>query len=207
MKEESIKKTKEAANEFSKIIPEIFLDIICRIVPGIIFLVVVMGTKPNSLTLKWYYDLPVIVAFAYSISLSLDCFSNWLLHSRSIRWSWAALKKHATKAELAELKKEPDGSEKSNEAVLESLRSQHKRGERSEKGVLIKILAEERFFKVMALGLPISVVFFLIQQYRPPKTWFVAILFLVVSEIVFFVGARDRNQRAVTRTFFWWKNK
>lgn len=218
MEEQPIGKMSKTAEEFSKIIPEMFFDIICRIVPGIIFATVFIVAIPISLTSKWYYNLPVIVAVAYSISLSLDCFSNWLLHSLSMYWSWMAVEKTATKTDLIKLSKSVESQidgvfdKKERGIALEALRSQYKLTNHSEKAVLIKILAEERFFKVMAFGLPISVVFICVSKFYPDcskvfKALFIATPLLVVAEIVFIICIYDRIQRAVIRTFVWWKNK
>ena len=88
MAETPIEKTKSTIVEFSKIIPELYFDIICRVIPGIIFVTIFITTISNCLSGKWYYDVTVIIAVAYSIALSLDCFSQCLLHQLSMYWSW-----------------------------------------------------------------------------------------------------------------------
>jgi len=214
----NIKKTAETC---CQMIPEMFFDLICRILPGIVFAAIFFTAKPIKMTGEWYYDLPIIISFIYLLCISLDCFADSLFHSVSMKWSWKAISKHALKEDIQNLIKEfikesnpnsdaGDLTIKQQTIILEALRLQFKQVNHDEKSVLIKILAEERFFKVTALGLPLFIVYLLLNMTFSDSCggficWVISISFLALFEVILFFGIYNRIQRAVTKTFFWWK--
>ena len=206
------------------LVPEVYVDIISRIIPGGVFLAGIIYFTKGSLDLD-IVSCAVGIAVAYVVGFALDTLTAGLAEKRGMKASWKVFSRYSKQLSekkvaslLGQLKIEMKVVEsgeimaadyESQKFVLESVRDWVRQNRQREGAILMKLVAEERLMRNVAVGLPLAM---LIAGWR---IWsseghlakflsFENIVLALFAEVVLIYGGRKRMERTVARTFWWW---
>jgi hypothetical protein len=215
-------KTKMITEEFKKsskltdIIPELYFDIISRIIPGSIIIAILYFLKnPDVSSIAWQHVL-IGSILAYYIGSILDYFCSTILRWPSVWIGWRVIDKNAKCEDLTKLselcgfkldKEDNKPSYKRKKNVLETLRFNFHLNSLPNKGGTQKQIAEERLVKNTFCGLIFGTIIIAICKLNLVSTYLpIYWRELILAAIILSVATFDRIKRSVTRTFFLWRN-
>jgi len=185
------KEPKNAVSEISKLIPEAGFDLICRMTPGVIVIVIVWRfTSLITIPQLTWHHLVIAAFFAYLVGMALESFVSFRIEPLSILLSWRVHKKYFDDNEIERIWKlvnvesnskqinEQDGTRRqqngqtpdfnayeNKQKWLELFRGYVKKVDPTEAMLFVKITAEERIMKTSALGFPLClVIIFLLRN-------------------------------------------
>lgn len=207
---------KDTASEISKMVPELYFDVICRIIPGFLFVIYIYLSEGKQLNqAKWQHWI-LGLFLAYIVGSVLDYFWDFATRPFAVHlcW-WRVIRLNADYGEIKHLITEARATSckgfRNKLNILETLRAKFRKENHSEKSVLTKIIAEERFIKNLFLILLLFGIMIVIgwapqfiKDYWTNHQSAVIVVF-IVAEFIIFCGAWIRIQRPVARAFFWWR--
>ncbi len=228
-------KAKEVS-DVVRVIPEAYFDILCRVVPGIVFVSAVAHFVCAGIKYSWS-DLVVCLVIGFAIAFMLDCAFDFIVRPISVWWAWRkVIGKHAAFSELQELhsicsnqvkEQQQEGCAVANTQerfpphavklnILETLRNYCRSKDRHTGEVVTKLVAEERLMRMIVFGLPLGITAISIMNVDSSTRFgnalgklvlpFPRLLLLIFLELFAIAGWLNRIERPVARAFFWWRN-
>lgn len=199
-------------NEISKLIPEVYFDLICRITPGAMFTFGAIYVFKIPLGDNWYHSVPAILFASYFVGYVLDAFSHfcsqWFVDFIMLWHVKRTLtdKQKDTLSNKCGINKTLEGTSHSSRArVFELIRADLRKASPGNTPVMGKLVAESRLLNNSAFGIPILLVIYHINRSVEWQSVDTKILLTaIVFEVLILLGWWQRMKRSALRTVFRW---
>jgi hypothetical protein len=200
-------------SELSKLIPEVYFDLICRLTPGAMFVFGAIFICQIPLGDEWYHTVPGLLFASYFAGFVLDAFSHFCSEGSVNKIMLWYVKKATDNDQKQKISKRCNLDERLNDTdrssrakAFEILRADLRHSSPDNTPVMGKLVAESRLLISSAFGLPIFIIMiWLINSNGECQVIDTRILLsAVILEIMLVLGCYQRIKRSALRAVFRW---